>query len=127
MAIFGAPYSYGDDAEKALLAALKMRQELKNLMSQKDKRHRFNVRMGINSGNVVAGYIGSMKRLEYSVLGDVVKVAFYLESIAEPNEILIGEETYRQVNKSFLLEEAGRKRAEGGKSEVRYYRVVDKK
>lgn len=125
MAVFGAPYSHGNDAEKGVSAALKMRWELRKLMSQKDEKHRFDVRIGINSGNVVAGYIGSTKRLEYSVLGEVVNVASYLESIAEPNEILIGEETYRQVRKSFLLEEAGKKRVKKGTSEVRYYRVVD--
>ncbi len=125
MAVFGAPYSHGNDAEKAVLAALTMRQELRKLMSQKDEKHRFSVRIGINSGNVVAGYIGSMKRLEYSVLGDVVNVASYLQSIAEPNEILLGEEVYRQVSQSFRLEEAGRKRVKRGISEVRYYRVID--
>jgi len=124
MATFGAPYSHGNDAEKAVLAALKMRRELKKLMNRKEEKHRFNVRIGINSGNVVAGYIGSMKRLEYTVLGDAVNVASYLESIAETNEILIGEETFRQVKNLFLLEEAGKKRVKRGTSEVRFYRVI---
>jgi len=124
MATFGAPYSHGNDAEKAVLAALKMRRELKKLMNRKEEKHRFNVRIGINSGNVVAGYIGSMKRLEYTVLGDAVNVASYLESIADTNEILIGEETFRQVKNLFLLEEAGKKRVKRGTSEVRFYRVI---
>ena len=127
MATFGAPYSHGNDAEKAVLAALKMRRELKRLMNRKEEKTRFDIRIGINSGNVVAGYIGSAKRLEYTVLGDVVNVASYLESIAEPNEILIGEETFRQVNKHFLLEEAGIKRVKRGISEVRFYRVIGEK
>ncbi|UCD70785.1 MAG: FHA domain-containing protein [Syntrophobacterales bacterium] len=127
MATFGAPYSHGNDAEKAVLAALKMRQELKRLMNRKEEKRRFDVRIGINSGNVVAGYIGSTKRLEYTVLGDVVNVASYLESIAEPNEILIGEETFRQVNKLFFLEEAGKKKVKRGTSEVRFYRVIGEK
>jgi adenylate cyclase len=127
MATFGAPYSHGNDAEKAVLAALKMRRELKRLMRRKEEKHRFDVRIGINSGNVVAGYIGSPKRLEYTVLGNVVNVAFYLQSIAEPNEILIGEETFRQVKKLFSLEEAGKKKVKGGISEVRFYRVIGKK
>jgi len=127
MATFGAPYSHGNDAEKAVLAALKMRRELKRLMNRKEEKHRFDVRVGINSGNVVAGYIGSPKRLEYTVLGDVVNVASYLQSIAEPNEILIGEETFRHVKKLFLLEEAGKKKVKRGMSEVRFYRVIRKK
>jgi adenylate cyclase len=127
MANFGAPYSHGNDAEKAVLAALKMRRELKGLMNRQEVKHRFDVRIGINSGNVVAGYIGSAKRLEYTVLGDVVNVASYLQSIAEPNEILIGEETFRQVNKLFLLEEAGKKKVKRGTSEVHCYRVIGEK
>ena len=124
MATFGAPYSRGNDAEKAVSAALKMRRELNKLMSRKEEKHRFDVRIGINSGNVVAGYIGSTKRLEYTVLGDAVNVASYLQSIAEPNEILIGEETFRQVNKLFRLEEAGKKRVKNGISKVTFYRVI---
>jgi adenylate cyclase len=127
MATFGAPYSHGNDAEKAVLAALKMRRELERLMNRKEEEHRFDVRIGINSGNVMAGYIGSTKRLEYTVLGEAVNIASYLESIAEPNEILIGEETFRQVNRFFRLEEAGKKRVKNGISEVRFYRVIDEK
>jgi adenylate cyclase len=127
MATFGAPYSHGNDAEKAVLAALKMRGELERLRSRKEEKHHFDVRIGINSGNVVAGYIGSMKRLQYTVLGNVVNVASYLESIAKPNEILIGEETFRQVKKLFLLEESGKKRVKRGMREVRYYRVIGEK
>jgi adenylate cyclase len=93
-------------------------------MSRKEEKNRFDVRIGINSGNVVAGYIGSMKRLQYSVLGEAVNVASYLESIAGRNEILIGEETFRQVKKLFPFEEAGKTRVKSGTREVRYYRVI---
>lgn len=127
MATFGAPYSHGNDAEKAVLAALKMRRELKKLMKEKEEKRRFHVRIGINSGNVLAGYIGSTKRLEYTVVGDVVNVASYLESIADTNEILIGEETFRQVRERFLLEGAGRRKVKGGISEVHFYRVIGEK
>ena len=127
MATFGTPYSHGNEAVKAVLAALKMRRELERLMTQKEEKNRFDVRIGINSGNVVAGYIGSMKRLQYTVLGEVVNVASYLESIAGPNEILIGEETFRQVNKLFPVEEAGKKRVNSGSREIRYYRVIGEK
>ena len=127
MATFGAPYSHGNDPQKAVLAALKMRRELRELMKQKEEKCQFHVRMGINSGNVLAGYIGSPKRLEYTVVGDVVNIASYLESIANPDEILIGEETFRQLRERFLLEEAGRKKVKGGTSEVRFYRVIGEK
>jgi len=106
---------------------LKMRRELKKLMKQKEEKRRFHVRIGINSGNVLAGYIGSTKRLEYTVVGDVVNVASYLESIADTNEILIGEETFRQVRERFLLEGAGKRKVKGGISEVRFYRVIGEK
>jgi adenylate cyclase len=50
MATFGAPYSHGNEAVKAVLAALKMRRELERLMTQKEEKNRFDVRIGINSG-----------------------------------------------------------------------------
>jgi len=127
MATFGAPYSHGNDAEKAVLAALKMRHEWKMLMNRKEEKHRFDVRIGINSGNVMAGYIGSPKRLEYTILGEVVNVASYLESIAKPGEILIGGETFRQVESIFRIEEAGVRRVKRGIREVHYYRVIGEK
>lgn len=56
------------------------------------------VAIGINSGAAVVGNIGSDKRMDYTVVGDVVNVAARLESIAAPNQVLVAEETQRSAN-----------------------------
>ncbi|MFH1491192.1 MAG: adenylate/guanylate cyclase domain-containing protein, partial [Pseudomonadota bacterium] len=97
MAVFGAPIEREDDAERAIMAALEMRRSLFEMMETIEPEKKFDIRLGINTGHVVAGNLGSPKRMDYSVLGDTVNTASRLESIAQKNQILIGEETFRLV------------------------------
>lgn len=73
MAVFGAPMEKEDDPERAIRAAQEMRQELTEMMYKTGEDRQFNVRIGINTGRVVAGNIGSPKRMDYTVIGDPVK------------------------------------------------------
>jgi adenylate cyclase len=98
MAVFGAPIERENDAERAVLTALEIRNSLRRLMEKTEPHKRFDIRTGINTGQVLAGNLGSPKRMDYSVIGDVVNTASRLESIAKPNQILIGESTYQCVN-----------------------------
>ncbi|MBN2418535.1 MAG: FHA domain-containing protein [Deltaproteobacteria bacterium] len=123
MAVFGAPMEKEGDAERAILAALKMREELKKLMETTPPDRQFNIRIGINTGRVVAGNIGSPKRMDYTVIGDAVNVASRLESIGEPDKILIGEATYKAVKDKFRIKKVGAKRVKGKTSDVMVYEV----
>lgn len=125
MAVFGAPMEKEGDAERAILAALKMRRELAEMMKEIEEKKRFNVRIGINTGRVVAGNIGSPKRMDYTVIGDPVNIASRLESIADTNQILIGEETYRHVEGKFKINKVGAKKVKGKTQEVMIYEVTD--
>jgi adenylate cyclase len=125
MAVFGAPMEREDDAERAILAALKMRQELAVMMQNMSPEKRFDVRIGINTGHVVAGNIGSPKRMDYTVIGDSVNIASRLESSAQPNQILIGEETYRQVKEKFKIQEVGQKKLRGKSEAILVYEVIN--
>ena len=125
MAIFGAPIEKKDDAARAVSAALRMRQELAAMIDKAGKREKFNVRIGINTGNVVAGNIGSLKRMEYTVIGNPVNVASRLESLAQPNQIIIGEETYKQVKGKFKIRKIGPKKVKGSSKEIMAYEVLD--
>jgi adenylate cyclase len=125
MAVFGAPLAKVDDAERAIHAALKMRRELVDMMESASPEKRFDVRLGINTGSVVAGNIGSPKRMDYTVIGDSVNVASRLESSAEPNQILIGEETYRQVKGKFKIRKVGFKKLRGKSKPITVYEVLD--
>ncbi|NIM58807.1 MAG: FHA domain-containing protein [Candidatus Aminicenantes bacterium] len=125
MAIFGAPIEKKDDAERAVSAALKMRQELAAMIDKAGHREKFDIRIGINTGNVVAGNIGSLKRMEYTVIGNPVNVASRLESLAQPNQIIIGEDTYNHVKGKFKIRKIGPKKVKGSSKDIIAYEVLD--
>ena len=75
MAVFGAPIEKDDDAERAIRAAQEMRQELAVIMDETVPETKFKIRIGINTGRVVAGNIGSPRRMDYTVMGDPVNIA----------------------------------------------------
>ncbi len=125
MAVFGAPMERDDDAERAILAAKEMREKRAAMMTEKESpSSKFDIRIGINTGRVVAGNIGSPRRMDYTVIGDPVNIAARLESIAKPNQILIGEETYKAVKGKFEIEEIGRKKVKGKSEEIMVYEVL---
>jgi adenylate cyclase len=125
MAIFGAPIEKKDDAERAVSAAIKMRQELLAMTEKTDGNPKFGIRIGINTGHVVAGNIGSPKRMEYTVIGTPVNIASRLESLAQPNQIIIGEETCRRVKGKFKIHEIGLREVKGASEPVMAYEVLD--
>ncbi len=125
MAVFGAPMERPDDAERAILAAKEMKLQLAAMIAEKgDHGKTFNIRTGINTGRVVAGNIGSPKRMDYTVIGDAVNIASRLESIASPNQILIGEKTYRAVKSKFKIKKIGLKKVKGKSAEIMVYEVI---
>jgi adenylate cyclase len=125
MAVFGAPMERKDDAERAILAAKEMREKLAEMMAEEGgHRKKFDIRIGINTGKVVDGFIGSPKRMDYTVIGDPVNIAARLESIAEPNQILIGEDTYRAVKGKFKIKKIGPKKVKGKSAEIMVYEVT---
>lgn len=99
LAFFGAPLSHGDDSLRAVQTAIEMLTALNALNLEKHQDHwpPLRISIGINSGEVVAGYIGSEEHLNYTVIGDAVNVAQRLESIAAPNEILISKTVREEI------------------------------
>ncbi len=125
MAVFGAPMEREDDTERAILAAKEMKEELAAMMAETGgKRKQFDIRIGINTGRVVAGNIGSPQRMDYTVIGDPVNIASRLESIAKPNQILIGEETYKAVKDKFEIRKIGPTKVRGRSAEIMVYEVI---
>jgi len=120
MAIFGAPVSYPDHAERAVRAAL----DLLRVAGELERAgSRAQVRVAINSGRVVAGSIGPPSRLKYAVVGDAVNVAARLEGIGQPGEVTLGEETFRRL-KDVPCEDLGPVKLKGREREIRVYRIV---
>lgn len=98
MAVFGATGQRGDPEELAVRAAVMMFQRLESIRVAEGEE--VGMGIGINTGPVMAGYVGSEERVEFAVLGDTVNVAQRLETFARPNRIIIGVETYRVVSES---------------------------
>lgn len=103
MAVWGAPQAGDDDAENAVAAALAMQVSLDEFarMSPRTSARELKLRVGINTGMVLAGYVGV--REEYTVMGDSVNVARRLEQTAEPGTVLISESTYYLVRGVFQV------------------------
>jgi adenylate cyclase len=99
MAIFGAPFSYGDDADRAVMTAIDMIRKVRALNECAEERGRraFDIGIGINTGTAIAGNVGSLDRMDYTVIGDMVNTAFRLTSAAGRNEILISKETFENM------------------------------
>jgi class 3 adenylate cyclase/tetratricopeptide (TPR) repeat protein len=96
MAVFGIPLLHEDDALRAVRAAADMRRSLEGLNADLAREHGVEIlaRIGVNTGEVVAGEPSAGQRL---VTGDAVNVAARLEQAAEPGQILLGDPTYRLV------------------------------
>lgn len=88
MAIFGAPYSYGDDAARALRAALAMRGAFEEMRRSHPPLEPCALKIGMHHGKVLAGTVGGVNRLSYTAVGDTVNVASRLVALAVPHQIL---------------------------------------
>jgi class 3 adenylate cyclase/tetratricopeptide (TPR) repeat protein len=124
MAVFGIPRLHEDDPLRAVRAAGEMRQALANLNEALEREHDvgFTARIGVNTGEVVAGDGASGQRL---VTGDAVNVAARLEQAAAPGEILLGETTYRLVKDAVEVEPVEPLELKGKTDRVPAFRLVD--
>jgi adenylate cyclase len=124
MAIFGAPLTSGNHPELAVRAALAMQEEVEAVQATLGADRRFRVRIGVNTGRVVVGNIGSPQRMEFTVLGDAVNVAQRLESICEPGRVYVGEETYLKTRDLFQFRDLGERPLKGKSQHIRVYDVT---
>lgn len=127
MAIFGAPIAHQDHAARAALAALALRDavELKKEGSTLPGWDRVALRMGLNSGPVVVGGIGTDLRMDYTAVGDTTNVAARLQSAAEPGEILVGASTARAAGDALRTEELAPVTVKGKEAPVANLRLIE--
>ena len=98
LAFFGAPIAHEDDPRRAILAGLEIVDGIRTYRdSLPPKAHDLDVRVGINTGLVVVGTVGSDLRLEYTAIGDAINLAARMEQTAEPGTVRIAEDTFRPV------------------------------
>jgi adenylate cyclase len=126
MALYGAPIPKPDDARRATKTAMEMQRALAALNRDWEKRGQQPLQMGVgvNTGPVTAGYIGSARRLDYTVIGDAVNLASRLCSNAAGGQILISESTYRLLNGKIPAERLEPIRVKGKETPVELYAVL---
>lgn len=105
MVVFGAPVEISQPEVQAVACALAMQRRLQEMQAQ-GRTPVAGLRIGINTGDAIVGNIGSHKRMDFTVIGDVVNVAARLQEATKELEadVLVGEDTYREVAGQFNLE-----------------------
>ena len=124
MAVFGAPVPLADGAARALRCAWTMLERVEEMNRHFPADRRFSIRIGVNTGRVIAGNFGSPDRLEFTVLGDVVNIASRLESIADPGSILAARETVERARSAFGFQELGARTLRGRSGTVEVFQVT---
>ena len=129
LAFFGAPITHEDDPQRAVLAALEIQEGIKPYAEEIRLRHGldFGLRVGINTGLVVVGEIGSDLRMEYTAIGDAINLAARMEQTAQVGTIQISSETYKLVAPFFEVQPLGGVEVKGKAEPVQTYRVLGQK
>ncbi|HMJ84908.1 MAG TPA: adenylate/guanylate cyclase domain-containing protein [Vicinamibacterales bacterium] len=123
LAVFGAPFDQPDHATRCVAAALAMRQQLAHFNLEQPRHIR--MRIAINTGRALTGDIGSPKRREFTVLGDVVNIAARLEaSVAQPDQIVISDKTRERLGDAFQLRPLGVVSLRGRESNLAIFEVI---
>jgi adenylate cyclase len=113
--------------DRAVDACLEVRQKINLLPSISEQiNYKPNVSIGINSGEMISGNIGSasLKRLDYTVIGDTVNTAQRLQSAATPGQIIINETSFQQIKESFKCKEIGEVSLKNKSTPVKIYEVI---
>ncbi len=129
MALYGSPVKHADDPIRAVRSALEMLDTLATWNQERAARGQVPVHIGIglNTGAVVAGYLGSSKALEYTVIGDVVNTGARLCSAAQPGQILVSEATLQCTGDLFDVQEQPPMPLKGKSNPLRIYAVIGEK
>jgi adenylate cyclase len=128
MAVFGAPLDQPDHPVRACRTALGMMAELKKLQAKWSDEGRpvMNIGVGVNTGDMVVGNMGSEMRFDYTVMGDAVNLGSRLEGINKEygTNIVISEYTHEKVKDIFLFRELDSVRVKGKNQPVRIYELI---
>lgn len=132
IAFFGEPVHYEDHALRALNASLDMRKalyEMREIWAKEGKPSQIEMGIGVNSGEVFVGMVGSEQRINYTVIGDNANLASRLQDLTKTYAwpILISESTYQSIKDDFDVEFADAVTVKGKTQAVNVYKLVGKK
>ncbi|MFC1504235.1 adenylate/guanylate cyclase domain-containing protein [Spirochaetota bacterium] len=125
MAEFGIPISHFDDVERAARAAVEMQRVISHISSIEEKKRGVTIQLGIgiHYGELISGNLGSLDRMDYTVVGDTVNIAARLEEYAKSGQILISQEFLEPIKgfvKHSFVEDASLK---GKREKVKIYEL----
>jgi adenylate cyclase len=123
-AFFGAPVAHADDPRRAVRAALAVQEAVTRLEIPTIPGVRLQAGIGVATGEVIAGNVGSERRMHYAVVGDSVNVAARLQAVAGPGQILIDQETNDAVSGLVVVQDLGSLRLAGKGAWVRAFNVI---
>src|SRR5262249_1600805 len=123
---FGYPQAHEDDAQRAVRTGLGLLESMASLNTVLDQSHglRLAVRIGIHTGPVVVGHMGSGGRHEQLALGETPNLAARLQSLGAPDTVTISDATHRLVQEYFRCDDLGLQSLKGVDTPLRVYRVV---
>ena len=126
LAFFGAPVAHEDDPERAVRAGLDMLAGVRRYADELRATHEieFQIRIGMNTGPVVVGNVGSDLRYEYTALGDAVNVAARVQAAARPGSLLVTDATYRFVAHAVEATDLGELEVKGRTEPVHMLEVI---
>jgi adenylate cyclase len=129
MAVYGIPFPRGDDSYRAVRTAMDIRDGVIKLNQIRDKRgqHTVQIGMGINTGDVVSGNMGSPQKMDYTVIGDTVNLTARLEANAPGGRIFVSESTYNETKEKVEYTELDPIMVKGKKDPVKIYEPVKMK
>lgn len=123
MAVFGTLEDEKEAEFRAVGAALEFISVISEMNEERRRagKKSITIGVGVNTGELVAGFIGCSKRLEFTCIGDTVNTASRICDCAEPNQVLISESTYEAVKDRIEADDEGGRMFKGKKKEVRVY------
>ncbi|TYQ25415.1 hypothetical protein PseudUWO311_15465 [Pseudanabaena sp. UWO311] len=124
MLVFGAPTEQIDQEIRAVNCAIAIQRKVAEINEMRTNLDVVNLGIGINTGEVIAGCLGSERRMDYTVLGDVVNVAARLESRAIAKQILISKETFTAVQDKISCRSVGELSLKGKADKLSAFEVV---
>jgi class 3 adenylate cyclase len=130
LAFFGAPLAHEDDPERAVRAALQLLTSIREYsveLATQGSVASFQMRVGLNTGLVVVGNIGTDLHMEYLAVGDTVNLAARVQGAADPDSILMTEDTFRLTSSLFEVEDRGFISVKGKSEPIHIYHVLDER
>ena len=124
MVLFGAPVDQEDQEARAVRCAIDIQRKFAAIRGSVETGVPLNMSVTINTGEVSAGCLGNERRMDYTVLGDVINIAARMQDLAKPDHILIGEETKGSLPDGFECRSIGTAELKGRSTLQEFFEVI---